>query len=260
MRRHPDADAGFKATNVGRGAICITCHNSRRGLKNDQHLHRCRRLARTARAATQADILMGQNLYFVEVGIRSYHSMIEDSCVTCHMEKTTPPPDLSYNLGGTNHTFVARADICSKCHSTITTESVQAEVESKLEHLGEALGEAIHELMASQIALGKKITVGSGASMKTITDASTIDSIGLFDASGRQAITIYFKDGTTTGPTGMNNVKVVAPNGTSAELYTLGPSALPKAGWNYLVVESDCRSACTTRRSSSAPSTCRSTP
>ncbi len=27
--------AGFKATNVGRAAICMTCHNSRRGLKND---------------------------------------------------------------------------------------------------------------------------------------------------------------------------------------------------------------------------------
>ncbi|MHC4318586.1 MAG: carboxypeptidase-like regulatory domain-containing protein, partial [Planctomycetota bacterium] len=27
--------AGFQATDVGRGAICMTCHNSRRGLRND---------------------------------------------------------------------------------------------------------------------------------------------------------------------------------------------------------------------------------
>jgi hypothetical protein len=227
--------AGFQATNVGRGAICLTCHNTRRGLKNDQTWNGSDS-SRAPHPGAQADILMSQNLYFVEVGARGNHSLIEDACVTCHMEKTPPPADLSYQLGGTNHQFGARADICSKCHSVITTESVQGEVEVKLEQLNEALGEAIHELMASQIALGKKIAVGT---TKTITDASTIDSITLSDASGRQAITVYFKDGTSVGPVGMNSVKAVSPNGTSAELYTLGPAALPKAGWNWCVIEAD---------------------
>jgi hypothetical protein len=227
--------AGFKATNVGRGAICLTCHNTRRGLKNDQTWTGADS-SRAPHPGAQADILMSQNLYFVEVGARGYHSQIEDACVTCHMEKTPPPADLSYQLGGTNHQFGARSDICSKCHSTITTASVQAEVESKLEHLHEVMGEAIHELMAAQIALGKKIALGT---TKTVTDASTIDSISLADASGRQAITVYFKDGSMVGPVGMNSVKAVSPNNSSAELYTLGPSALPKAGWNWCVIEAD---------------------
>ena len=31
----PPLIAGFTATDVGRGAICMTCHNTRRGLRND---------------------------------------------------------------------------------------------------------------------------------------------------------------------------------------------------------------------------------
>jgi len=228
--------AGFTATNVGRAAICLTCHNTRRGLKNDTIPVTTAESSRAPHPGAQADILMGQNLYFVETGVRGNHSMIEDACVTCHMEKTPPPADLSYQLGGTNHTFTARADICSKCHSVITTESVQAEVETKLEELGAAIGKGITDLMTAQIKNGKKITLGT---LATITDTATIDSIALSDASGRQAITVAFKDGTSVGPVGMNNVKAVSPNGSSAELYSLGPVQLPKAGWNYTTIEAD---------------------
>ncbi len=179
---------------------------------------------------------MGQNLYFVEAGVRGNHSLIEDACVTCHMEKTPPPVDFSNQGGGTNHLFTARADICSKCHSVITTESVQAEVEAKLVQLNAAIGKGITDLMTAQIKNGKTIALGT---LKTITDTSTIDSISLSDASGRQAITVAFKDGTSVGPVAMNNVKAVSPNGSSAELYSLGSVALPKAGWNYTVIEAD---------------------
>ena len=227
--------AGFKATNVGRAAICLTCHNTRRGLKNDNTWTGADS-SRAPHPGAQADVLMGQNLYFVEPGVRGNHSLIEDACVTCHMEKTPPPDLFSYNKGGTNHTFTARADICSKCHSVITTESVQAEVETKLEELGDVVGKGILDLMTAQIKNGKKIDLGG---LKTVTDTSTIDSIALSDASGRQAITVAFKDGSSVGPVGMNSVKAIPPLGAGAELYTLGSSALPKAGWNYTVIEAD---------------------
>ncbi len=228
--------AGFKATNVGRAAICLTCHNTRRGLKNDTIPVTTAETSRAPHPGAQGDILMGQNLYFVETGIRGNHSLIEDACVTCHMEKTPPPADLSYQLGGTNHTFTARADICSKCHSVITTESVQAEVEAKLEVLGDAMGKGILDLMTAQIKNGKKIDLGG---LKTVIDTSTIDSIVLSDASGRQAITVAFKDGSSVGPVGMNSVKAIPPVGAGAELYSLGPIALPKAGWNLTTIEAD---------------------
>ncbi len=55
-------------TDVGRGAICMTCHNTRRGLRNDRHLGRDRRQDRAPHLGAQTDVLMGQNVYFVEVG------------------------------------------------------------------------------------------------------------------------------------------------------------------------------------------------
>ena len=232
----PPLLAGFTATNVGRGAICLTCHNTRRGLKNDGNWATNTNYAQAPHPGAQADVLMGQNLYFVETGVRGYHSQIEDTCVTCHMEKTAPPPDLSYNSGGTNHTFGARADICSKCHSTITTASVQSEVETKLEELHHAIGEGIRNLMAAQTQLGKTIDLGG---LGIVTDASTIDSVELSDYHGGQAITVYFNDDTSVGPVGMGSVKAVPPIGAGVALYNLGPSALPKAGWNWCVIESD---------------------
>ena len=101
----PKLQAGFTATNLGRGAICAVCHNSRRGLRNDANPPTS---YSGPHEPTQADVLMGQNAFFVTVGQRSKHAggtgtAIPDSCATCHMDKTPPPAELSYQLGGTNH-------------------------------------------------------------------------------------------------------------------------------------------------------------
>ena len=79
---------------------------------------------------------MGHNAYFVGKGdYRSPHSLITDTCTNCHMEQTPPPPLLSYNLSGTNHTFRASTNICVNCHGTnqglagMLQKSVQAELD-----------------------------------------------------------------------------------------------------------------------------------
>jgi hypothetical protein len=232
----PMLDSGFVATNLGRGAICATCHNSRRGLRNDSIPLTASGSTQAPHVPAQADMLMGQNLYFVDVNARSNHSLLQDSCVTCHMEKTAPPSDLSLPGVGTNHDFKADPAICSKCHSTITTASVQGEVESKLEQLQTAIGQAIVNVMTAEIQKGRKIDLGG---LKTVTDTSTIDTITLTDSHGAQAINVTFKDTTTVGPVTMSTVKSVAPNGTSVAIYSVSPVALPKAFWNYLVIETD---------------------
>jgi hypothetical protein len=69
--------AGFEAHDVGRGALCMTCHNTRRGLRNDTNFDEIYRTSEAARAphqGAQADMLMGQNAYLVEVGNRGNHS------------------------------------------------------------------------------------------------------------------------------------------------------------------------------------------
>lgn len=230
----PALPAGFTATNVGRGAICMMCHNARRGLRDDAHFS----VADSTRAphvGPQADVLMGQNMYFTTVGNRGYHSMIEDSCVTCHMESTPPPADLSYKLGGTNHTFFASKTICAKCHTNITVESVQKPVLEKMHALQAQIELAIKNLMQSQIRAGNKIDLGG----KIVTTAADIKTVEFIESHGRQGVTVTLADGTKVVDLSLQSVKVVRPAGAAVDLYSLADPALPKAGWNLFVAESD---------------------
>ncbi len=236
MGTTPMLDAGFVASNVGRGALCITCHNGRRGLRDDAHYNPAD-ASRAPHVGPQGDMLMGQNLYFATVGNPGYHSKIEDACVTCHMEATPPPADLSYNLGGTNHSFTASKAICSKCHSEITAEMVQEEVAGKMAALKTQIEQAIMASMQAQIKLGNTVTVGSNT---TIKNAADITAVELTEASGRQAIIVTLASGAKTSATSLNNVKVVRPGGAPAiDIYQVTDPAVSKAGWNYFSVESD---------------------
>jgi hypothetical protein len=228
--------AGFVATDVGRGAICITCHNTRRGLRNDATFTRAD-AARAPHLGAQGDVLMGQNAYFVEVGKRSFHSRVEDACVACHMEKTPPPADLSYQLGGTNHTFYASPTICSKCHSVVKAEDVQGPFEEKMAELKASIEASLLRLIQEQISLGKTVDLaGSG----TITDASTIASISFEESHGQQGIAVTFTDSSVVGPVAMGSVKAQSTvGGPAVALYNLADESLPKAGWNYSLLESD---------------------
>jgi hypothetical protein len=136
----PLLPAGFQANGVGKGALCITCHNSRNGGSGTTALvHEDGGAAAgnfptlTAYAAPheacQGDVLMGRNGYFFggaedthntlvalpsQVGVRSRHSILADACVTCHVEKSATDPALGYPPGldgaGTNHTFAIVTD------------------------------------------------------------------------------------------------------------------------------------------------------
>jgi len=232
--------AGFEAYGVGRGAICMTCHNSRRGLHFDGNFDEVRGTGETSRAphgSVQADILMGENAYMVNTGVRGRHSLLTDTCVTCHMEATPPPDDLSYDQGGTNHTFYASPDICTECHNGITATGLQTAVEAMLEHLKGVIEGEMRKVMVQQINAGNRIDVGGG---NMISMASQIRGIELTESRGRQAIIVTLPGGVEVGPTAMNSVMVVPPApGTPVDLYSVAPDALPKAGWNYFLIHSD---------------------
>jgi hypothetical protein len=230
----PPLMSGFTATNVGRGAICMTCHNGRRGLRNDSNFS----LADAGRAphlGPQADVLMGQNMYFVQTGVRSNHANIEDACVTCHMETTPPPAQLSYNLGGTNHTFFARAEICSSCHTSITLQSVQGPIEEKMHALKHEIEVALKGVMQSQIRRGNAIDLGG----KKITSAADIKSVELVESHGQQAVSVMLSNGTVVDHITMSTVRVVRPAGSPLPIYSVAEPTLAKAGWNFFMAESD---------------------
>jgi len=239
----PPLMAGFQALGVGRGAMCMTCHNSRRGLRNDGTWAATVADEDTARAPhgpTQTDVVMGQNAYFVNVGVRGSHSFVEDTCVNCHMVRTPPPDLLAYDQGGTNHTFFASTDICTGCHGDgFNAVGVQSAFDATSAGLQALLGEMLLDLFTDLIDAGNVIDLDGEA---TITDAADILEIEFAgDSHGRHAITVSLVGGTTVGPLSVANIDVL-DGGTMAvlgELYDFADERLPKAAWNWILVNND---------------------
>ena len=228
--------AGFVAEDVGRGAICMTCHNTRRGLKNDETWDGGDG-GRAPHSGAQTDVLMGQNAYFVEVGDRSFHSLLEDSCVDCHMEATPPPDELSYNMGGTNHTFYARPEICSECHSVVTAPDVQEPTEEALNELHEMINAAYSALIAEQLDTGASLDLDGE---RTVSSASEITGLDFTETHGRQALGFEFADGMELEePIQLRSIDVLPAEGDPFAFYDVIDDYLIKSGWNYLLFHSD---------------------
>ncbi|MBT8485159.1 MAG: hypothetical protein HKO59_10145 [Phycisphaerales bacterium] len=238
----PELIAGFTAYGVGRGAICMTCHNSRRGLRNDETFAEHFGTSEATRAphgSAQTDMVMGENAYLVPTGFRGPHSFVTDTCVACHMEATPPPDVLAYNEGGTNHTFFASPDICASCHDEgVTAEFIQDGVQSTLDVLQSVIEVAMLDLIAEQIAAGNFIDL-NGAGV--ITDVALVSDLEFGGTRGRQAITVTFTDDTTLGPFRVTDVDVVetASSTVIGILYDFADAELIKAGWNWGLVNSD---------------------
>jgi hypothetical protein len=182
-------------------------------------------------------MLVGQNAYFIEVGAPGGHAGIEDTCVTCHME-TTPPPDvLSYNQGGTNHTFRADRNICSECHSpNLSPDDVQGGIEH-LAHVVEGLlADAYYDLMDDLIDSGKTIDLNGD---RLITNAATISEIHFGETRGRQALTVTFTDMAVYGPHRITDIDVLEAGSPTLTLADFADDAVLKSGWNLALVEND---------------------
>jgi hypothetical protein len=223
----------------------MTCHNSRRGLRNDSTFddyYGTSEAARAPHGSAQTDVVMGENAYLVEVGIRGNHSLVSDSCTNCHMEATPPPDDLSYNSGGTNHTFYARTDICGNCHGpSINAEVIQATTHILLEDLQDLVEQGLYDLIAEQIGLGYIIDLNGETQ---ITDPADILEIVFGEYRGRQSMTITFVGDVTMGPYRMSDVDVLQPNDPDppivlGQLYDFADPLLIKAGWNYGLIHND---------------------
>ena len=110
---------------------------------------------------------MGQNFYLVTLsGARLPRARRGHLRRLPHGARRRRRTIISYQQGGTNHTFYASKDICSKCHATITADDVQGPVEAKLLTLTGALDQALSDLLRAQLTLGNKIDLGG---LKTLT-------------------------------------------------------------------------------------------
>jgi hypothetical protein len=221
----PMLKSGFKAYSVGQGAICMVCHNGRRGERNERTWPPTLSPAllfsepeppdadeadRAPHGGPQADVVMGENAYLIESGPaqRGPHGFIADTCVTCHVELTPPPAELSYNLGGTNHEFAAKASICADCHGEFTPENMVEFAEMALEDLAERIAEGIevhlywlvYEL-GLDVVLYEEVEVDDEDYLRPLVvidsgNIDDIDSITITESHGHQAMTIVI-DGVT---------------------------------------------------------------
>jgi len=249
--------AGFKATSVGKAATCMTCHNSRGGVligstwigRNDAtwSLLTSSQKTGTPHHGVQADLLMGQNAYFMAPGdlVRGKHSLLPNVCVTCHMEKTSPPPALSFMTApGTNHTFSADPNICSDCHgSGITADNINAVVTGYMGDLASALGNAYMRMMVQHYPVTSGAASGASdascpgtGSVSADGTTTTITSVG-WVYSNRVQIT------TSDGVCRNVAISGITIGGTTPSLQTFslqtGNDAVWKAMWNYGLLAED---------------------
>ena len=185
----PLLPGGFQANGVGKGALCIVCHNSRNGEPvsgaGNPTLHEDRdsnfgtlTAYKAPHSAAQGDVLMGRNAYFV-TGVRSKHSLIADACVTCHMELSPAPAAYDGAGFGTNHAFVADPTICAKCHgAAITTaDGVQNAFNSSLASLNTAIINAVVRLYnvdnPATPTTAANVVIGSSHGSPTVTVSGT---------------------------------------------------------------------------------------
>ena len=252
----PLLPAGFAAKGVGRGAVCITCHNTRNGAHNDQTGNPTNYTA--PHTPAQGDVLMGQNAYLVTVGDRSPHSFIDDTCATCHMELTPPPPEFSFSGSGTNHSFKASLDICGQCHGVFDGGSLQANVESETADLANLMSTYLTNKIdaASTVSIkdytphtfnGNSYDLKSGA---VVVPASNIDSAAPTEPHGQQGYILKFKtpvdfmyspSGEAPHTQTLTEAQVqlgdITTDGTTAVIAT--SDILVRAGWNYFLISGD---------------------
>ena len=179
---------GTTITNVGGGALCMTCHHSRNGdaVTNIANY----KVGKPTWAggssfgvhdSTAGDMIAGVNAITYGKQIPSgSHGYIEDICVGCHMQEvpTTSPAfgqagghtfSMTYNVvnGGVTNTLDA-VEVCIKCHGEIEefnmvrqdydgdglTQGVQTEVQNLLNKLSRLLPNSTYRADGQYVADG----------------------------------------------------------------------------------------------------------
>jgi len=250
--------AGFKAEVVGKGAICITCHNTRNGVHNID-------IAVTSyqapHAAAQGDVLMGENAYFVPTDSRSPHSYITNTCVTCHLDESPPPAEYSFQLGGTNHAFKANADICGNCHTkSLNAGGLQANFEGKLAELAGQMSKYLLNKLPDQFTVmdytphdynGKPYDIKSDPLIISKNNIAKIEPSELHGQQGylitlKAVVNVNYKAQGAQHTSPLSSLQVqLADMTTDGKTTVIAPTdPLVKSGWNYFLVQSDGSKAC----------------
>ncbi len=160
---------GLTVSEVGAGATCMVCHNSRPSFASigDTSVAASGLTAAstliTPHNGTQTDVLYGANAYFMSGPTPSPHLAVGDTCVGCHYAIPTAAQKAAGQT--TNHSFITDLSICSTCHATaFDGATVQAETSAQMAQLDQAIFGAIGTLLGA-----------AGTYNTTVRDAQTLD-------------------------------------------------------------------------------------
>jgi len=118
----------------GTGNLCANCHQARRYMKDFVDTADATKYAATTRfnphLSVQGDILLGSGGFGVEGKPGAHYSMVENTCVGCHMGEADV------------HTFEPQITTCQECHTDAENYDINGAVtaiEARIEELKAAL-------------------------------------------------------------------------------------------------------------------------
>ncbi len=220
----PLLPAGFRTIGVGLGAQCMLCHNSRNGaiVWNQEDPRRYT----APHTSSQADVLLGKNVFFVDYGnnfISPHASFIGDSCVTCHARMSREP-----------HTFRADVTSCARCHGRDMNAARVQEGAKTLIHELEAAIEAKIMANKARIQVVRSWDARVYAFTETLTiDPATITKVELAQIAGQQGVTLTLSTG--------RRIQSQLGQMRDAQGQPAFPTSDPivRAGWNFWLLEGD---------------------
>ncbi len=205
--------AGFSVSGAGAGALCMVCHNGRNGARGDAVT-----IASIAapHAPTQAEVLMGQNFYWVN-GYVSAHAAVEGTCAGCHVRLV--PDSVTASL--TNHSFSTDESICKHCHGELVVpEALFARYDQGVA--------ALKTAMTAALTAGRTdfdVSVGTPAVITTINVAADQPKVTGY---GRSGVTLSYGATPTVVTVALNRIYAT---GTTTP-FILNNGRFAKAGWN----------------------------
>jgi hypothetical protein len=219
----------FRGDLPGRGSLCVSCHSTLDGPHNDHAIPRLS--SATTPHATQADILFGQNAFFVEPGAHKSHGRIEDICIWCHLKPVPKPSELGYQRGGVNHSFKPDASLCSECHKGFDRDELMSATNGDMEMLKTAVEDAIKSEMGARggIRIVDRAKGGAG----TTLSANVIRKVSLMEIAKEMGVEI-----TTSGKSYKVSLAAIK-EGDALLMESESGRLILKAAWNYFLVRND---------------------
>lgn len=214
---------GISIKAMGKGALCMACHNTRNGRINWDSPDP-KRYTQPHEAA-QTDVLLGKNVFFYNdtTSTESPHGIFTgDACVTCHKK-----------LGKQGHTF--KAGDCNTCHGgEMRASYIQEPTQELLKQLASAIEKKI-------LASKEKIACVTSWDPKTDkdtpntpVDGKQIKAVEIpMGIHGQISLKFIMEDGKVIYSQ-MGNIKDACGERGKPVFATSDP--VVRALWNYLLI------------------------